>query len=57
MHKLLFITGSIKYNRRLPTIYPTDVETCKLAESVNDVKTQLADVHLILKSLSDKCSF
>ena len=39
--------------RRLPTIYPTDVETCKLAESANDVKTQLADVHLMLKSLSD----
>ena len=39
--------------RRLPSIYPTDVETYKWAESVNEVKTQLADVQSMLKTLSD----
>ena len=39
--------------RRLPSICPTDVETYKWVEAVSEVKTQLADVQLMLKTLSD----
>ena len=39
--------------RRLPSICPTDVETYKWVESVSEVKTQLADVQSMLKTLSD----
>ena len=39
--------------RRLPNVYPTDVDSFKLTESVNDVKAQLADVQSALKTLSE----
>ena len=39
--------------RRLPNVYPTDIDSFKLTETVNDIKAQLADVHSVLKTLSE----
>ena len=39
--------------RRLPNIHPSDVDTYKLADTVNEVKLQLSNVQSVLKSLAD----
>ena len=39
--------------RRLPSIHPSDVDTYKLADTVNEVKLQLSNVQSVLKSLAD----
>lgn len=39
--------------RRLPNIHPSDVDTYKLADTVNEVKLQLSNVQAVLKTLAD----
>jgi len=46
--KILLPVFVAKNLRRLPSIYPTDVEIYKWAETVTEVKTQLADVQSVL---------
>ena len=46
--KILLPVFVAKNLSRLPSIYPTDVEIYKWAETVTEVKTQLADVQSVL---------
>jgi len=39
--------------RRLPNIHPSDVDTYKLADTVNEVKLQLSNMQAMLTSLAD----
>jgi len=38
---------------RIPNADPSDADVCKLADTVSDVKTQLTNVQMMLKTMSE----